>query len=130
MAERTKHLFRFPAAKIAAAAAGEANYHDERLSYWQEELEKATVTVERTASVSVKRLDHSNGWSPQVIVDYGDQTAYRRMQEAGSKIQTHIVARDRFKSDAQLYSTQGDRAYDLDAEDVSHFRFNGRIRDV
>jgi len=36
---------------------------------------------------------------------------------------------ERFVSDAALYGTQGDRIYDLDAEDVAHFRLNGRERE-
>lgn len=129
MSERNKHLFQFPAAKIADAAALEAAYHAGRLLYWQKELEDATATVEKTASVTVKRVPHTGGWSPQVVVDYGDLAAYQRMGQAGQKINTHTTARDRFKSDADLYDTQGARVYDLDGEDVAHFRFNGRQRD-
>jgi hypothetical protein len=129
MSERNKHLFQFAAKQIAEAAGLEAAYHAGRALYWQRQLEDATATVEKTASVSVKRVPHTGGWSPQVVVDYGDVAAYQRMGQAGQKINTHTTARDRFKSDEDLYTTQGDRVYDLDAEDVAHFRFNGRIRD-
>ena len=63
------------------------------------------------------------------MVDYGDPAAYSRMGEAGRKIQEHRAAMERFVSDAALYGTQGDRIYDLDAEDVAHFRLNGRERE-
>lgn len=129
MSERNKHLFQFTANTIAAAAGEEAAYHDERLKYWQDELKRAVDTVEATASVAVKRVAHTNGWTPQVVVDYGDPTAYQRMGQAGQKINQHTAARDRLRSDSELYTTQGARTYDLDAEDVSHFRFNGRERD-
>lgn len=129
MSERMKHLFQFSANQIAEKAGQEAEYHAQRLAYWQGELESATQGVEKTASVSVKRLQVTGGWRPEVVVDYGDPVAYRRMTESGSKIQQHTASRDRFKSDEDLYATQGQRIYDLDAEDVAHFRFNGRQRD-
>lgn len=129
MSERNKHLFQFSANKIAEAAYREAEYHAQRLEYWRGELDAATKTVEQTASVSVKRIPVTNGWQPQVVVDYGDPAAYQRMGEAAQKINRHLSEGDRFRSDADLYTTQGERVYDLDGEDVAHFRFNGRVRD-
>lgn len=130
MTERSKHLFEFEAARIAGAANDEALYHDDRLAYWKDELEKATQVVEKTASVRVERVQQTGGWRPSVVVFYGDPAAYARMQEAGAKIQAHQAARDRYASDADLYETQGGRVYALDADDVAHFRFNGRTREL
>lgn len=129
MSERSKHLFRFTALRIADAAKGEADYHENRMNFWRDELEAATAIVEKTASVTVRRMQVTGGWQPEVVVYYGDPAAYQRMGQAGRKIQTHTAARDRFRSDADLYTTQGGRDYDLDGEDVAHFRFNGRQRD-
>lgn len=129
MAERAKHLFEFKATDIAKAAREESRYHTERLLFWQKELAEATEIVEKTAKVTVKRQEHTGGWSPVVAVDYGDPAAYQRMQQAAQKIQSHRAAADRFESDGTLYGTQGDRYYELDAEDVAHFRLNGRERE-
>jgi hypothetical protein len=130
VSERTKHLFRFTAAQIASAAKAEAVYHQERLAFWTKELNASTERVKATAGVSVKLVEITGGWRPDVVVDYGDPAAYQRMQEAARKIQQHDTAMVRFISDGELYATQGSRDYDLDADDVAHFRFNGRTREA
>src|SRR6266404_4655351 len=122
MGERTKHLFEFRADVIGAAAEGEMLYHRARAKYWREELEKATSIVAQTAFVRVERVAHTNGWSPQVVVNYGDPAAYARMGEAARKIQDHDQTAQRFESDRMVYATQGQRIYCLDADDVAHFR--------
>lgn len=127
MAERAKHLFQFHASKIAKAAKDEAGYHQDRLNFWTLELNKATERVKATAGVKVELQQITGGWRPDVVVDYGDPSAYQRMQEAARKIQEHDQAMKRFMSDASLYGTQ-DRVYELDADDVAHFRLNGRAR--
>ena len=129
MGERNKHLFEFRASDIAAAAKSEAKYHGGRLDFWRSELETATAKVTETAKVKVDRMQVTGGWRPQVTVDYGDPAAYARMGEAAAKLQSHLSSYDRFTSDAELYGTQGDRAYQLDGDDVAHFRLNGRQRE-
>lgn len=128
MSERAKHLFLFKASQVAKAAKSEAEYHAVRAAYWRGELENATAVVERTASLKVVRQAITGGWTSAVVVDYGDTVAYQRMGEAAHKIQTHEHARERYDSDAALYETQ-DRDYELDADDVAHFRLNGRARE-
>jgi hypothetical protein len=135
VAERAKHLFQFRASQIAAAAHEEAVYHHEREVFWSRELERATELVQKTASVKVTRQEHTGGWAPVVTVDYGDPAAYKRMQESAQKIQSHRSAFERFESDERLYSTQfdanvgHDRTYELDADDVAHFRLMGQARE-
>jgi hypothetical protein len=129
VAERAKHIFEFQANVIGAAAEGEALYHRARARYWREELEKATFRVSETAGVRVERVEHTGGWSPQVVVNYGDPAAYARMTESARKIQEHDKAAERFESDRVLYNTQAQRIYPLDGEDVAHFRLNGRARE-
>jgi hypothetical protein len=128
MSERAKHLFQFHADKIAGCAKVEASYHQERQAFWETELEEATKRVEATAGVRVQRVAITGGWRPEVVVNYGDPAAYDRMGEAGRKIQEHRQAMERFLSDAALYATQ-DRVYELDADDVSNFRLNGKVRE-
>ncbi len=128
MSERAKHLFDFRADQVAAAAEGEMLYHRARASYWREELEKATKRVEETAGVRVQRVEVTGGWRPDVVVNYGDPAAYARMGEAARKIQEHDQAAQRYESDRMLYATQALRIYQLDGDDVAHFRLNGRPR--
>ena len=45
MSERGKHLFQFHAARIAASAKAEADYHHGRLEFWEKALEQATKRV-------------------------------------------------------------------------------------
>jgi hypothetical protein len=63
-----------------------------------------------------------------VYADTGDGVAFRQASEAYMKIVAHREAYQRYRSDAELYATQGERVYDLDADDVFHFRLNGRER--
>jgi hypothetical protein len=128
MAERNKHLFEFKASQIAEAAQSESDYHWGRVGYWKDEQTASIEKVKTSASIKVTTVQITGGVRPDIVIDYGDPAAYRRMIEASQKITDHTIARDRFASDAELYGTQGDRIYDLDGEDVNHFRLNGRAR--
>lgn len=134
MSERGKHLFSFRASEIARAAREAADYHRERAEHWERVLDEATATVERTARIKVTRQEQTGGWLPIVGVEYGDPTAYAQMTLAARKIQTHRAAHERFASDATLYGTQTengrDRDYELDADDVAHFRLAGQERET
>lgn len=129
MTERSKHLFNFNADKIAAAAKAEGNYHEERLAYWKLELAKAIEQVKETAKLIVKEHEVTGGSRLELIIDYGDRTAYSRMQESHNKIERHRESAERFKSDSSVYGSQNKRNYDLDADDVHHFRLNGTLRE-
>lgn len=124
MTERNKHLFRFKASEIAAAAEREANYHNERAEYWQNELDEATARVMETSSIKLEKQAVTGGYHPVVTVDYGDPQAYARMQEAWRKHFSHIEEADEFTSDATVYGTQGDREYELDIDDVHYYRLS------
>ena len=126
---RDKHEFQFKASDISDAAGAEAKYHEDRIKFWQDEMDASYKTVEKTAKVTIRRVSHSCGWSPQVDVDYGDAAAYRRMQQAADKIQSHQKAADAFRSDEKLYGTQGERIYELGTSDVHYFRLGGGARE-
>ena len=126
---REKHLFHFTAGKIAVAAHQEAEYHEGRLTYWQGEYDKAVVVVERTIGAKVEKQPITGGYTVAVVVNYGDPAAFRRMQDAFAKIASHRAAAERFRSDYALYGSQDNRSYELDAEDVHHFRLGGEPRE-
>lgn len=69
------------------------------------------------------------GTRMDVVVNYGDPAAYQRMNEASSKIARHREDAQRFLSDAQVYSSQGEMHYSLDTDDVHHFRLSGKPRE-
>ena len=122
MSKRSEHLFQFKASQITEACAREAKYHEERAAYWRDELEAATTIVEETAGVEVKKQAITGGWRPEVVVHYGDPSAYARMQEAWSKLNKHEEEAERFRTDEKVYDTQGDRTYELDTADVHYYR--------
>lgn len=142
MSERKKHLFKFTAKQIAEAAAGEQAYHEERLKYWQGELRDSILIIEKTAKVVIKRLQVSGGERLDLQVDYGDRSAYSRMMESQEKIDLHRKAADQYATDYRVYQSQADKfenshsalaspvIYDLDVEDVHHFRLGGEPRDA
>lgn len=129
MSERSKHLFGFPADKIAEAAKAEAAYHETRLAYWKAELEKSMEQVKATAKIKIKEQNVTGGTRLELVIDYGDQSACYRMNESQQKIERHRQAAERFRSDAMVYGSQNTRTYDLDAEDVHHFRLSGKPRE-
>lgn len=126
---RKEHSFQFHASQIAEAAKREAEYHEDRATYWAGEMETAYDVVERTMGVKIVKQQHTGGWSPSVTVDYGDPAAYSRMQGAGAKVQSHQKAAEQFRTDEKLYGTQGDRVYDLDVTDVHYYRLGGGSRE-
>ena len=129
MGERTKHTFQFPAEKITEAAAAEAEYHDMRAQYWTEEQVAAATRVMEEASVKLVRQQVTDGERMEIVVDYGDPTSYRRMQEAFAKIGRHKAAAEQYRVEARVYGSQEKRVYDLDAEDVRYFHLGGEPRE-
>lgn len=129
MTERAKHTFQFSAGLIAAAAGAEADYHESRLDHWKARADAALVIVKATAKVKIVDVPVTDGTEVDVVVDYGDQEAWREYQRARAKMATHLEAAERFRSDERLYATQGGRIYDLDGQDVHHYRLNDRERE-
>jgi hypothetical protein len=129
MPGRTEHSFQFSADAISLAAAAEAHYHEQRTLYWQEEMDKAYKRVEATIGAKIQQQQVTGGWRAEVVVDYGDPAAYRRLNEAGGKVQKHREAAGRFRTDERLYATQGDRTYELSVDDVHYYRLGGGPRE-
>jgi hypothetical protein len=126
---RSEHAFQFKASEIAAAAGAEANYHETRTVYWQLEMDSAYKRVEATIGARIQQQPITGGWRADVVVDYGDPAASRRLNEAGNKVQRHREAAERFRTDERLYGTQADRVYELSTEDVHYFRLGGGPRE-
>lgn len=129
MSHRAEHRFQFEACEIAEAAAEEAVYHDTRAKYWQEEQDKAVELLRATAKVEFIERHVTGGKEIDVAVDYGDGDLYAQMRRAYSKARTHREAAERFRSDAEVYGTQGERIYELDLDDVHHFRLHNGERE-
>ena len=129
MSKRSEHTFQFNAEAIAAAARAEAEYHEERAKFWEEEQRKAEEEVLANAKVVVRRMPVTMGERIDVSVDYGNPAAYTRLQESFVKLVKHREAAERFRSDQQVYATQDDRMYELDTDDVHHFRLHGGRRE-
>lgn len=129
MAERNDHKFEFRANVIAGAARNEARYHRERIDHWTERRDQAKAKVASTISAKLIEQPMTGGMGYSVIADYGDREAWDELQLAQQKISTHRLAAERHESDAEVYGSQGERPYMLDAEDVHHFRLSGRKRE-
>jgi hypothetical protein len=127
---RSDHSFQFPAATIAAAADAEAEYHRERRDYWRLELARSIERVRETARIDVREFSVTGGTRVDVVVDYGDQASYKRMQEAQAKAAAHSEQAGRYELEARLYASQGDRVYELDGDDVAFYRLNGAEREA
>ena len=130
LSERSKHTFQFTAKQISDSAAAEEEYHDRRVSHWAEREQAAYAKVKETASVEITQHEVTGGQQYHAAVRYGDPEAWAELQLASGKVQSHRRAAERFHSDAALYGSQTDGyIYQLDADDVAHFRLAGQTRE-
>lgn len=136
MSERSKHTFQFRAGQISDAAAGEAEYHRDRLDHWIERRDRALHVAK--ASVGVTFTEHEVtgdrlGAVDKMIgvqIDYGDGVAWEEYELAYQKVKQHRAAVERFVVEAETYGTQAPgRVYELDADDIRYFRLGGQPRD-
>lgn len=128
MSERSKHLFEFSAEKIAEAAKAEAVYHQQRVTFWQEEHRKAKARVKDLVRIEWKEYPITGGSRLSLEIVYEDPGAYQRLQESWDKIKLHRTAAEAFATDAEVYDSQSGRPYLLDAADVLHYRLGGGPR--
>jgi hypothetical protein len=130
MSKRSEHTFQFSAGRLAEAAKAEGEYHRERVRRWREVRDESLERVKETAGVKVTETQVTGGKQVSLAVDHGDPEAWQRFQIATEKVHRHQGEAERFESDAAVYASQpDDRAYELDADDVHHFRLNGRSRE-
>lgn len=120
--ERGKHLFHFSARDVSRSAGIEADYHESRVAHWTERRDRALEVVKATISAKVVEHEVTNGTRASVEVDYGDRGAWDEYTLAFGKVDAHRQAAERYRTDEQVYGSQGERSYELDAEDVHHFR--------
>jgi hypothetical protein len=126
MSKRDEHTFQFKAIEIAEAAEKQAVYHEKRLKYWEKEYDSAVRIVNNTIGAKLVKHRMTGGYRVEVAVNYGDPTAYSRLQEAFRKIETHREFAERYRSDRQVYSTQGERFYELALDDVQYYHLDRR----
>lgn len=126
---REEHTFIFTAGEIAEAAKAEASYHEERAIFWDEEYLQAVALVRETAEIKIVELPVTGGSRVDVVVNYGDSAAYKRMGESYEKRAQHQADHDRFSSEYALYASQPPSVpYELSAADVHYFRLAGDAR--
>lgn len=130
MGNRSEHRFEFSAREIAAAATTEAGYHRTRIAHWTERQSAAVERVRETITAKLTKHEVTGGERWAATIDYGDPGAWEELNLAASKIETHRHALDRYETDARVYGTQGDRPYELDTDDVHHFRLGGQAREA
>lgn len=129
MTKRSEHTFQFTAQQLEMAASNEAAYHEKRRAHWQERADTAIVTVKETIGAKVVERAVTGGTEMEVVVDYGDTEAWREYSTAMRKINRHREEAERYRSDQRVYGTQGERFYELDTDDVHHYRLNGAERE-
>ena len=129
MSKRNEHTFQFKANEIAEAAMKQAIYHEQRLNYWKKEYDSAVRIVEKTIGAKLVKHRLTRGYRIDVVVNYGDPSAYSRLQEAFTKIGTHSESAEQFRSDQQVYKTQGGRLYELALDDVQYYHLDGRVQE-
>jgi hypothetical protein len=121
---KDKHTFQFSAHAIAEAAQRMADYHSQRLAYWEEEYQKSLHDAMNSAKVTYTVNPHTGGHHTEITALY-DLGAGRRMREAEDKVAAHFAAREKYKVDAALYETQHMTMYELGVDDVHYFHLAG-----
>lgn len=130
MSKRSERSFQFAAQAIEEAASQEAAYHEARETFWREAQEEAATLVLESARVELTRHTVTGGERLGVTIKYGEPFAEMRMSEAFEKAERHRLAAERYRTDQRVYGSQGDRTYELDSDDVHHFRLGGQERDA
>jgi len=123
--KREEHVFLFTAKEIADATKKQVDYHNARTTWWEKEYLRADGELQKTMKIIRKENQVTGGVHIDYSVDFGDQTEYRRMQEAYQKIQSHKQLAQRYEIDRSMYNTQGDRTYELTTSDVHYFHLAG-----
>lgn len=129
MSKRDEHTFQFKASQIAEAAKKQAIYHEKRLKFWKKEYDGAVIIVEKTIGAKLIRREVTGGYRIDVVVNYGDPSAYERTNEAFEKMESHRESAEGFRSNQQVYATQGDRTYELALDDVQYYHLDGRAEE-
>jgi hypothetical protein len=123
--KRHEHTFQFNGGQIAKAAQAEYEYHRERLIFWRTEQDKA-IEEAKGLGVEVREQAVTGGKRVIMVVNPAIQ---ERLNLAGSKIDMHRLAADRFQIEADAYGTQPTRTYELHPDDVVYFRLAGGPRE-
>lgn len=129
MSKRAEHTFQFEAGAIETAASQEAAYHEDRASYWRKEQERAAEAAIAGAQIELHKFPVTGGDRIDLAIKYGDAAEYGRMQEAFTKAERHRQAAERYRTDQRIYGSQNGRTYELDSDDVHHFRLGGEPRE-
>lgn len=122
---RKHHLFQFKASEIAKAASAEAEYHEERAEWWDAEFNKA-VEKAQAAGLRVEKFQVTGGEQARMVID---PTLQDRITTCERKRIQHQRDAETLKIEAATYETQLGRTYDLDSEDIQHFRLAGGARE-
>jgi len=122
---RTTHRFQFSGRQISDAATREAEQREERVAWWTTEYERAVVEA-KEAGVTVREYDVTGGKRAAIGID---TRLTARVDEAYAKRRAHQEKADQYRIEAASYGTQPDRTYELDSDDVMHWRLAGGARD-
>ena len=124
--QRNSHLFQFSASRIHDAARAEAEYHAGRITFWKDEQEKA-IAKAKEAGVEIREYDVTGGKNVEVVLD---PSVSNRLQQCSNKIRSHQEDADRFQIEADAYGSQQEgKFYEMDPDDVVHFRLAGGPRE-
>jgi hypothetical protein len=124
MSNRSSHTFQFSGRAISEAARVESDYRLSRAKWWAGEYE-AAVGKAQQAGLRVEKYQITGGTRAQMVID---PTLQARISECESKRSEHQRMGDQLAIEAATYATQPDRMYELNSEDVMHWRLAGGER--
>lgn len=118
MSAREDWQFPYTVEQIHKAANERSLFHEERLAYWEAELEDVRTSIE-SSGISLKEYDVTGGKRYDVQIE---PTLLKRLQESQEKISHHQVQAKSYDQWAiALSSRPSAETIWLDHEDILYF---------
>jgi hypothetical protein len=117
MSLRNKLEFSYRGMALAEACGKRRDHHQERLAFWQSELEAAREAF-KGAAVTFEDYPVTGGVRTQAVIDPGKQ---RRLDECQGKVTGHRDKAEEYDRWARGFTANADAVFALDPEDIAYF---------
>lgn len=117
MSLRSKLEFDYTGAALGAACEKKRDHHEERLKWWEGELETAREAF-KGAAVTFQEYPVTGGVRTQALIDPAKQ---RRMDECHAKVEEHRVKREEYDRWGRGFRANADAHFALDPDDIAYF---------
>jgi hypothetical protein len=114
---RREWNFQYIAREIADGARRKAEHHEERMAFWDAEIEAARDAI-KASGVDIRSYDVTGGQRHEVVID---PSLANRLSEAQQKRSSHEDSAKEYRMWERVLEANGFEALRLDAADVDFF---------